>query len=180
MKSLISYVLLVSLFITQSYADLNKNKIKNINSYEASFTQSIVNSSGKEILYNGNIYIKQPHKIVWKYNVPIEKLVYINNKIVTIIEPDLEQAIISKLEQEINILKLLKDAVKVKDNLYESRLYDRDYFITIVDNQLIQIKYKDEIDNNVTIDFKDIKQNQALPDDIFKFRIPFHFDIIRK
>ncbi|MEA3497670.1 MAG: LolA-like outer membrane lipoprotein chaperone, partial [Campylobacterota bacterium] len=126
------------------------------------------------------IYIKQPHKLVWKYDVPIEKLVYINNKIVTIIEPDLEQAIISRLEQEINILKLLKDAVKVKKNIYKSNLNNRDYLIQIIDNKLTQIKYKDEIDNKITIDFKNIKQNQDLPENIFKFHIPFEFDIIRK
>ena len=86
MKSLISFILVLF------YA--NASELKDIKSYQASFTQSIVNSSNKEILYNGTIYIKQPSDVLWKYTDPIEKNVYILANQVIIIEPDLEQVII--------------------------------------------------------------------------------------
>ena len=180
MKLLISYIVVVFLFISESYAGSSNNNIKNINTYEASFIQSIVNSSGKEILYKGKIYIQQPSQMLWKYNNPIEKFVHINNKDVTIIEPDLEQAIISRLEKEINIIKLLKDSIKIDETTYKSSLYDKIYTIRIINNNLTQIKYVDDLDNKITIDFKDIKQNETIPHDIFKFQIPYDFDIIRK
>ncbi|MEA3553697.1 MAG: LolA-like outer membrane lipoprotein chaperone, partial [Campylobacterota bacterium] len=180
MKLLISYIVFTFLLFSELNAKENQSYIKNINSYEAVFTQSIINSSGKEILYNGKIYIKQPSQMLWKYNDPIEKFVHINNKNVTIIEPDLEQAIMSRLEKEINIIKLLKDSTKVDETTYKSTLYDKVYTIKIINNKLTQIKYTDELDNNITIDFKNIKQNEPIPSDIFKFKIPYDFDIIKK
>ncbi len=180
MKLLISYIVFVFLFFSQSYANKSLDNIKNINTYEATFIQSIINSSGKEILYKGKIYIEQPSQMLWKYDDPIEKFVHINNKDVTIIEPDLEQAIVSRLEKEINIIKLLKDSIKIDNTTYKSTLYDKVYIIKIINNKLTQIKYVDELDNKITIDFKDIKQNETIQSDIFKYKIPYDFDIIKK
>ena len=172
MKSLISFILVLF------YA--NASELENINSFQASFTQSIVNSSNKEILYNGTIYIKKPSDVLWKYNDPIEKNVYILANQIIIIEPDLEQAIISTLKQEINILDLLKNSTKISKNKYEAIVYDKKYILTIENNQLTQINYKDEIENKITIYFKDIKQNQPISDKYFKFKIPQEYDVIRK
>jgi outer membrane lipoprotein carrier protein len=177
MKLLISYILSIFIFVLSLSAN---NDIENIDTFEASFSQSIVNSSGKEILYDGEIFIKQPSNILWRYLDPIEKLVYINNRNVTIIEPDLEQAIISKLEKEINILELVQTAVKIDNNLYKSTLDNKEYILLIKDNKLTQIKYLDDIENKVTISFNKIKQNQNISPEIFKFNIPYDYDIIKK
>ena len=170
--------LLISFILVLFYADASN--LKDVNSYQASFIQSIVNSSGKEILYNGSIYIKEPSDVLWKYNDPIEKNVYILSNQVIIIEPDLEQVIISTLKEEINILDLLKNPTKISQNKYEAIIYDKKYILTIINDQLTQIDYKDEIDNIVTIYFKNIKQNQPISSSIFKFKIPREYDIIRK
>jgi outer membrane lipoprotein carrier protein len=146
MKSLISFILV--LFCA------NASELKDINSYQASFTQSIVNNSNKEILYNGSIYIKQPSNALWKYIDPIEKNVYILANKVIIVEPDLEQVIISTLKEEINILNLLKNSSKISKTKYEANVYDKKYILTIKNGQLTQINYKDEIENKVTIYFK--------------------------
>lgn len=172
MKSLISFILVVF------YA--NASNLKDIKSYQASFTQSIVNSSNKEIRYNGTIYIKQPSSVLWKYNDPIIKNVYIISNRVIVVEPDLEQAIISRLKEEINIFDLLKNPTKISKNKYEATIYDKKYILTIINNKLTQINYSDEIDNKVTIYFKNIKQNHEISDDTFKFKIPNSYDIIRK
>ena len=118
--------------------------------------------------------------IVWKYSDPIEKYVYITNTEVTIIEPELEQAIVTKLQKEINILKLLKNAEKITNNTYRSEAYNNIYILSIKNNQLTQIKYKDEIDNKITIKFDNIKQNEDIANAIFKYHIPFEYDVIRK
>ena len=180
MKLLICYFVLFFVFFSDSYANDKLNNIKDINTYQATFNQSIINSSGKEIIYKGKIYIQQPSQMVWKYETPIEKFVHINNKNVTIIEPDLEQVILSKLEKEINIIKLLEDSVKIDDITYKSTLYDNVYIIKIIKNQLTQINYTDELDNKININFENIKQNQPISQDIFNFNIPYDFDVIRK
>jgi len=170
--------ILISLFLTLfiSYA----NNLKTITSYQASFSQSIINNSGKEIKYEGEIFVQNPSNIFWKYNNPIQKNVYIINSNVTIIEPELEQAIISKLDKEFNILKLLKEAKKISKNIYISNIYNNKYTLFIDDNKLQSIRYKDNIDNKITISFNNIKQNKKLPKNIFDFNIPLEYDIIRK
>lgn len=49
---------------------------------------------------------------MWKYKTPVVKNVYIENNMAIVDEPELEQAIFTTLENEINILKLLKEAKK--------------------------------------------------------------------
>jgi outer membrane lipoprotein carrier protein len=170
-------LLILCFFFTLS---LFANNLKNIDSFQASFKQSIINSSNKEIVYTGKIYIKKPLQIVWQYNEPIEKFVYILNSNVTIIEPELEQAIISKLDKEFNILHLLDNAKKISPSEYLSTFNNIQYKLTIIDNILQSISYKDNIDNNIVISFSKISQNQPILDKIFEFHIPQDYDIIRK
>lgn len=156
------------------------NPFETIETFQGDFTQSIINTSGKEIRYSGKMYAKKPYYIYWQYNNPIEKNVYINQTEVIVIEPELEQAIISKLDKEINILGLLQDAKEVSQNHYKSKLNNTEYSIYLRDDQLTKISYKDEIDNHVTIYFENTSQNTPLDQNIFDYRIPSDFDIIKK
>jgi len=156
------------------------NPFNKIETFQANFTQSIINNSGKEIRYSGMMYAKRPYHIYWKYNNPIEKNVYLNKKEVVIIEPELEQVIVSELDQEINILELLKDATKISHGQYISKLHNTKYTILLRDEKLSRISYKDEIDNKVTIYFENSLQNNTLDNNIFKYTIPSEFDIIQK
>ncbi len=159
---------------------LFSSDIKDIKTYSASFTQSIINNSGTRIEYKGSINIKQPNSLVWLYKDPIEKNVYVNSRDITIIEPDLEQAIISRIDEEINLLDLLQNAVPFGDSLYKASLHNIDYNLKIINGILIQIKYNDMIDNKVEINFHNIEQNHKINDSVFRFKIPRDFDIIRK
>ena len=149
-------------------------------SFEASFIQTITNPSGNIVKYSGLIYIQETNKIKWQYQDPIEKLVFIDKNLVTIIEPELEQAIITKIDQEINILNLLKDANKISKNNYVSQYNSIKYSLKLIAGKLTQISYQDELENNIVISFKNIKQNHQIPAKIFKFSIPLDFDIIKK
>ena len=83
------FKIILSIFITT--LTLFANNFKDLTSYQASFKQSIINNSGKEILYNGNIYIKEPSQILWRYTKPIEKDVYINLEIINILGDNLRR-----------------------------------------------------------------------------------------
>jgi len=156
------------------------NPFKNIQTFQGDFTQSIINSSGKEIRYSGKMYAKKPYYIYWQYTDPILKNVYLNKKEVVIIEPELEQVIVSEIDKEINLLSLLTDAKKVAPNSYISKLNNVEYKILLRDNKLTRISYTDEIDNKVSIYFENSLQNHTLNKNIFKYSIPSEFDIIQK
>jgi len=168
------------IFLLIVHTSLLSNDFQKIKTFEASFKQSITNPSGKKVSYTGTLHIQEPNKIKWQYKNPIEKLVYIKKYTVTIIEPELEQAIITKIDKEINILNLLKNAIKTSDNTYTSNFNNTEYILQLKDQKLTQISYKDEIDNDVVISFKNVLQNHKIDSKTFKFFIPYEFDIIKQ
>jgi outer membrane lipoprotein carrier protein len=170
--------IIIFLFITNTM--VIANDFNSLKTFEAKFKQTITNPSGNKVIYNGLLYIQEPNKIKWQYQDPIEKLVYIKKYTVTIIEPELEQVIITKLDKEINILNLLKNAKKISNNKYISHFNNVDYALTLKNKMLQQISYKDEIENDVVISFENVHQNHKISPEIFKFIIPFDFDIIKK
>ncbi|MGB3751425.1 MAG: LolA-like outer membrane lipoprotein chaperone [Arcobacteraceae bacterium] len=172
-KTIIVYVLLLSTFVFA-------NDFRDLKTFEASFTQKITNPSGNEVAYNGLIFIKEPNKIKWQYNDPIKKFVYIKKYTVTIIEPELEQIIVTNLDKEINIINLLKNAQEISINEYKSNFNNIEYSLTLKNGQLQKISYQDEIENDVVISFFDVKQNEKIDDEVFKFIIPDYYDVIRK
>lgn len=167
-------------FLLISNTVLFSNDFLNVKTFEASFTQTIINPSGNEVKYNGLLHIQEPDKIKWQYKDPIEKFVYVKKNSVTIIEPELEQAIITRIDQEINILNLLKNAKKISTNHYVSLFNNVEYSLTLENKKLKKIAYQDEIENNVIITFTNVQQNHKINKDIFLFTIPFEFDIIKK
>lgn len=173
------YRLIIFTLILLSSATASFNA-ENIKTFKANFIQTVTNESGKSIEYKGEVYIKNSGKVLWKYFEPIIKNVYLVDDMVVVDEPELEQAIYSRLEKSIDILKLIKDAIKVDENLYESDLYERKYLIGVKDQKISTLSYKDELENKVLIKFENIVQNSSLEDEIFHFIAPAQYDIIEK
>ena len=159
---------------------LSANSLKDIKTFDADFEQKIVNPSKKEILYKGHLLIKEPYFILWQYKEPILKNVYIINNFAIIDEPELEQAIFSKLQNEIDIIELIKTAKKIDTNKYLAKIYDVNYELITENDKISKILYKDNLENNVTITFSNSLQNKEIDDEMFKFLPPEHYDIIRK
>ena len=174
-KLIISSMLLLSVCFAS-------NDIKNLDTFKASFTQKIVSTSDNIIEYKGNVFIKKSGKILWEYKTPVVKNVYINENFAVVDEPELEQAIYTELESEINIIKLLNSSKKVNENSYITNIEDVDYLIKTSpsDNKINYIKYKDKLENDVEIKFSNVVQNGEISEQIFKFTIPEHYDVIRK
>ncbi len=159
---------------------LKANDIKNLDSFFGNFKQTITSDSKSVIEYSGKVFIKKSGKILWQYEAPIKKNVYIDNTMAIVDEPELEQAIFTKLDNEINIIKLLNEAKKIDNENYVSTINGIKYSIKVQDNKISKITYKDELDNLVNINFLNIVQNGDIADEIFKFIIPSHYDVIRK
>jgi len=172
-------IIILGCFISFAQAALD---IRNLETFTANFIQNISSVSGKTIKYKGEVFIKNTGKILWKYKDPVEKNVFIINNFVIIDEPELEQAIFTELENEINIIKLLNTSTKVEENTYLTKIDNTDYLIlTKKDKNLISsIKYKDKLDNKIEIIFTNAIQNENIDDTIFRFTAPDYYDIIRK
>lgn len=171
---------LLLIFISLFIASNASSNIKNLDTFYGDFEQNIVSSSENKIEYKGKVFIKSSGKILWKYETPIIKNVYIDNTMAIVDEPELEQAIFTKLEDEINIIKLLKDAKKVDNENYISTIDGVKYSIKIKNDKIEKITYKDNLDNLVTINFSNVVINQEINDEIFKFIVPSNYDVIRK
>ncbi|MCT7588572.1 LolA-like outer membrane lipoprotein chaperone [Aliarcobacter butzleri] len=155
--------------------------IRNLDSFEAKFTQIITSNSKNVIEYKGEVFIKKSGKILWKYKTPVTKNVYIDGNFAVVDEPELEQAILTQLESEIDIIKLLNSSKKVDNNTFFTDIDDVKYTIkTSKDDKIQEIKYVDKLENSVVIKFYDVVQNGQIGDDIFKVDIPSYYDVIRK
>ena len=174
-KLIISSMLLLSVCFAS-------NDIKNLDTFKASFTQKIVSTSDNIIEYKGDVFIKKSGKILWQYKTPVVKNVYINDSFAVVDEPELEQAIFTQLESEINIIKLLNSSQKVDNNSYTTNIDDTDYMIKTSksDDKIEFINYKDKLENKVEIKFSNVVQNGEIADGIFKFTVPSNYDVIRK
>ncbi len=157
-----------------------KTNLEDLKTFQADFIQDIKSTSGKNIEYKGKVFVRNDGRILWKYKSPIVKNVYILKTLAIIDEPELEQAIYTELKNEINIIKILQKAKKVKDDIFKTTIDKSDYFIEYKDNQIKNIKYKDELENNITIKFTKATINKKIDDKVFKFTAPEFYDIIRK
>lgn len=169
-------VLIISLFLSYSLFG-NILDFKTINT---NFKQIVKNKSGKEAVYKGELKIKGSDKILWSYKTPVIKNVYINKNSVIIDEPELEQAITSNLNDELNMVKIINNSKKVSTNTYENTLEDTKYIIIIENNILKSVSYKDELDNKVLILFTNFQKDIFINDSVFSFTVPKNYDVIKK
>jgi outer membrane lipoprotein carrier protein len=169
-------LLIIALFcFTFLQASLLENK-----SYEATFKQTITNNSSKEILYVGKLYYTNNGNILWAYKEPIVKNVYINKNKVIIDEPELEQAIVSQIDDKLNLVKILNESKQIDKKTFQNTINNVIYTIKTYKNNLKAIFYTDEIGNIVKITFQNEKINHEINPNIFNFNPPLHYDIIRK
>ncbi len=167
------------IFILLVFANISFGSINTIDSFEADFIQKVTDDKEKVLTYNGHIIASKPQNAVWNYTQPVKKKIYINRFEVTIVEPEIEQVIIKKVESNFDFFKMIKNAKKVKNNTFET-LYGDTTFTIITQKELINsISYIDEFENNVKIVFKNQKQNEKIDLEVFTPKYSLEFDVIR-
>lgn len=147
---------------------------------QSDFTQNVTNEQNKTISYSGSFYATQDKKALWVYVKPVSKKIYFNDKKVVIIEPELEQAIITTLENTPNIAMLISEAKEIKANTYATTFMSTTYTIIATKDGIEKVTYKDKLDNHVEILFSNQTSNIFLDDILFKADIPVGYDIIRQ
>ncbi len=150
-----------------------------LNSFEADFTQTITDEKDKSLIYSGHILALKPQNALWNYIDPIKKDVYISRFEVVIIEPEIEQVIIRRLESNFDFFNMIKNAKKINKNLYLANYRETKFSIVLKDELIESISYIDEFENEVKILFKNQKENKEVDLELFIPKYPLEFDIIR-
>ncbi len=149
-------------------------------SFRADFNQSITDEHNKTITYRGSLLAKRPSFALWRYEEPIEKELYVYHNVATIIEPELEQAIIKRVNDNIDIFNILHNATVLDANHSEAHYNDQKFLLAFnPDHDLASIAYQDELGHNVTIRFSKQEYNFDCNTTPFKAVIPEGYDIIK-
>ena len=97
-----------------------------------------------------------------------------------IIEPELEQAIVTNLENTPNIAHLITTAQEIAKNTYATTFMETTYTIYASPSSIEKVSYRDKLDNAVEILFRAQSTNLFLDDSLFEADIPLGFDLIRQ
>ncbi len=171
-------LLLLSLVFLQSLFAFGES----IQSFQAQFTQTITDETGKVLTYEGHIHTKRPSYVLWDYTKPeqVAKKIYANEKRVVIVQPLLEQATIKSLRGEMNFFKILSSAKKVDETHYKARYQNMNFILKEENGVIISLEYQDELENQIHITFSKQRQNRPIDDQFFTPKVPKDFDIIRE
>jgi len=168
------YLILCFILLSQAFASID-----NIKSFEADFTQTITDDKNKVLTYSGHVAASKPQFATWNYFTPVRKDIYITPFMVTIVEPEIEQVIVRKIESNFNFFQMIKNAKKIKENVYEANYKNSIFKIIQKENNIESLEYIDEFENNVKVVFKNQRQNHKIPLKIFTPEYPLDYDIIR-
>lgn len=173
-ESLMKKIIVSLCFLTILLSAVELNEIQ---SFEAQFIQTLT-SQNEQILYEGEIYIQAPNNALWRYTKPIPKDIYIQESTSIIYEPKLQQAIITNIQENLNILSLIQQAKKIDKNTYEAKVAGVIYTILVQDGIPKEITFIDALENKIHIVFKNIKLNALKNENIFDFNPSSDIDII--
>ena len=164
---------LLPLFLSHLHASLEM-----LESFEAEFTQSVTDEKNKTLLYKGYVSASKPQHAKWHYNDPVLKDIYVNKNKVVIIEPEIEQVIIKRLDSDLDFFQIMQHAKQTASGKYEAVFKNTLYTIEISEEKLTSISYKDEFENDIKISFSKQKQNAKIDLTLFEPSIPLDFDVI--
>ncbi|QSZ41811.1 outer membrane lipoprotein chaperone LolA [Sulfurimonas aquatica] len=168
------YILLLQLLFSVNYAN-----ISDINDFEADFEQSIKDEKNTELKYRGHIQASKPQFAFWNYTSPISKKIYITSNEIIIIEPEIEQVIIKKINSDFDFFSMIKNAKQISENEYVTLYKESIFKISTKESFIESISYKDEFDNDVKIVFSKQLQNKKIDLSVFNPAIPSEYDVIR-
>ncbi len=147
--------------------------------FRADFNQSVVNVDNNRTLhYNGHVAIKVPNRARWEYDKPVKKTICLLKDRAWVIEPDLEQATLYRLDKAIPLLAILEHAKKIDETHYTARYNGVEYAIRVDEKKRLQsVEYHDELGNRVQLRFSHIDTSDFNAS-LLQCTIPEDYDII--
>lgn len=205
MSMIIRIVILFFIFFNAAYADTAASDalsqlLKNIQTMQASFNQSIVDKKAKQIQHSsGLMSIQRPGKFRWEVKKPVAQIIVTNGSKVWIYDPDLEQVTIRALSKEVGQspamllsntnIALEKDYVVAKEadasslNWFSLTPKNKNSVFAMIrlgfnSGQIREMVLQDQLGHTTSIEFFNIKLNPSLASSLFAFQIPRHVDVI--
>lgn len=174
---LLKYGIGICFFISIS----NAQSLQELKTFSADFTQTLYsNEEGMQtkITYEGKIQALAPSRLKWSYQTPIPKEIFIEEGVMVVYEPKLKQAIFTRLQENMNLLFLLKNARQISETHYEAMILEQKYDLLVENGTPKQINFSDTLGNKVEIIFSNIKVNITMDSKIFDFKPNSEIDII--
>lgn len=176
-KTLLKCGIATLIFTYFAYAE----SFKNIKSFSADFTQTLYSNETEtqnQIVYKGKLQALAPESMLWSYVSPIPKKIFIKEGTMIVYEPKLQQAIFTRLQENLDLLTLLKNAKKITENHYQAQILEQQYDLLLDNGIPKQISFQDALGNKIEIVFENAKVNIAIDSKIFDFKPTSEIDII--
>ena len=168
-------LLICAFFLGAALCSAGANPLQ-FETLSADFKQ-IVKSDDAKISYSGDFSATKEHA-VWHYKSPAIKNIFFSLTKVVVIEPELEQAIVTNIKETPNLTAILASAKPNKNGIYEASFDDVKYLIELKGDLPSKISYTDKMDNKVVINLSNVRKNAPVNEAIFKPVIPKNYDII--
>ena len=197
---MIKFIILFFLSLSV-YAENNKLEkiLVKLNSFNADFTQIVKDSTDQLIDESvGRVIFMKPNYFRWEYKAPSENEIISDGEFLYLYDQDLKQVIVSKLDKQISMspamllvsdniheffnIKLIPNSSNIKKYEATPKDLERAFFKQVIFkfnlDRLKEIKVIDNFDNETTIQFFKIIQNQDINEGKFLFNYPDDIDVI--
>ncbi len=162
-------MLRITVFIFLALSFCFGGELRLQNEFKADFVQEIISPENTTIRYEGKVYFKAPDYLRWDYFKPIKKSVYIAHKNVVVYEPELEQAIIKGLSEELSLSRILKNSTPLSEGKFVSKFEEKEYVLEMEGEVLKSITFEDILQNKVVIRFENTDIKSELDKSLFLF-----------
>jgi len=149
--------------------------------FNAFFEQTVTNPKGKVIRYRGKVAYTQGNLLKWSYTEPTQKEVCTDGHEILVVDHDLEQISVYRIDKGFDLAHILKNAKPYKASVYVTEYEGKRYTVKLDKNgRLHSVAYYDDLDNKVQIGFGKMRYGKgALPVSVMRCNYPATYDIIR-
>ncbi len=178
------------------------NRLEKLQSIETEFVQYVVDKSGTSVQESrGELKAKRPGLFYWHTEPPLEQVIVSNGKNIIVYDPDLEQATVQPVSEQLSNtpallfsgdVKTLGDSFVVHHKEWDNTI---DQYILMPKNpdslfeslrlrfdkeMLVEMRLTDSLGQKSTIGFNEARVNTGLSSEAFEFVIPDGTDVIRE
>lgn len=171
-----------------------KTKLALLATYQANFTQTVVDIENTLLQEaTGRIVLQQPNKLYWELYEPNESVLLADGDNIWNIDPFLEQVVVNSADVALdnNPLILLTNPDSSQWDEFEVSQSENQFIITphelnggieslrLVFNGdiLVELESQDGQQQKSLLSFSQVKQNEPLPVDTFKFVMPDGYEL---
>ncbi len=191
--------LLLSVAPAAVLADRVSDYFSGLETFEAEFVQTVVDSSGEQVQDSrGHVWIQRPGRFRWDYQTPYRQLIVADGERLWTYDEDLEQATVKQLDAALSSTPamLLSGYRPLAEVMVWEPDEDNDAYawfrlkpraddaavenvrIAFDGKQLAVIEVVDGFGNHTRILFSAMRRNRTLDSDLFKLQLPPGTDII--